>query len=78
MTSQNISSIESEHSEPSLDLPVRLHRALGVSIDYLLTGRESPPVSVEGAIRSQKNPSASAKRSLIPVISELSGEAKRS
>lgn len=73
VTSQNISSIESEHSEPSLELLVRLHQALGVSTDYLLTGQESAPVSIAGVIRSHPDLTPSAKRSLIQIITELSG-----
>lgn len=74
VTAQNISAIETEHSEPSLDLLVRLHEALGVSTDYLLTGRESAPVNIHGAVRAQPNLTPTAKRSLIQLIGELSGE----
>jgi len=69
---QNISAIETEHSVPSLELLVGLHRVLGVSTDYLLTGRDPAPVDISGAVRSQPNLSPAAKRSIILIINELS------
>lgn len=78
VSAQAISLIEAGHREPSLQLLVRLHQALGVSTDYLLTGRESPPVSVAGAIRSQPDLTASAKRTLIDMVSELRSKAEGS
>lgn len=71
---QAISRIEVGHREPSLDLLVRLCKTLGVSTDYLLTGKESLPVSIKGAVRAQPNLTPSAKRSLIQLIGELSGD----
>lgn len=74
VSAQAISRIEVGHRDPSLDLLVRLGKTLGVSTDYLLTGKESLPVSIKGAVRSQPNLTPSAKRSLIQLIGELSGE----
>ncbi|MGH2853061.1 MAG: helix-turn-helix domain-containing protein [Solirubrobacteraceae bacterium] len=74
VTAQAISRIEVGHRVPSLDLLVRLHKALGVSTDYLLTGKESPPVSIKGAVRAQSKLTPNAKRSLLQLIGELTGD----
>ncbi len=58
---------------PSLDLLIRLSRRLGVSTDYLLTGQETAPLGIAGAIRGDKRLNATAKRHLIGIISELHG-----
>jgi len=58
---------------PSLDLLVRLGRRLGVRTDYLLTGHEPAPLGIAGAIRGEQRLSATAKRNLISIISELQG-----
>ena len=73
VTHQHVSRIEGGHAVPSLELLVRLSRELGVSTDYLLTGQETTPPSVTGAIRGDKRLSAAAKRHLIGIISELHG-----
>lgn len=71
VTPQHISKLELEQATPSLEALLQLSRALGVSTDYLLTGRETAPVDIAGAIRSQPGLSAQAKRSLIQLIAEL-------
>ncbi len=71
VTHQHVSRIEGGHAVPSLDLLVRLSRHLGVSTDYLLTGHQAAPVDVSGAIRGDQRLSATAKRHLIGIISEL-------
>jgi transcriptional regulator with XRE-family HTH domain len=73
VTHQHVSRIEGGHAVPSLDLLVRLSHRLGVSTDYLLTGRETAPLGVAGAIRGDKHLSATAKRHLIGIIGELQG-----
>ncbi len=75
VTHQHVSRIEGGHAVPSLDLLVRLSGRLGVSTDYLLTGRKTTPLGVDGAIRGDKRLSAPAKRHLIGIISELRGTA---
>lgn len=67
---QYISKIEREESAPSLEKLISLSRTLGVSTDYLLTGRETAPVDIRGAIRSQPI-TPLAKRSLIQLVGEL-------
>jgi transcriptional regulator with XRE-family HTH domain len=75
VTHQHVSRIEGGHAVPSLDLLIRLSRRLGVSTDYLLTGRETAPVDPAGAIRGDPRLSPAAKRHLIGVIGELQGSA---
>ncbi len=75
VTHQHVSRIEGGHAVPSLDLLVRLSGRLGVSTDYLLTGHETTPLGIDGAIRGDQRLSAAAKRHLIGIISELRGAA---
>jgi transcriptional regulator with XRE-family HTH domain len=74
VTPQHISQIELDRATPSLDLVVALSRTLGVTTDYLLTGRETAPVDIRGAIRAQPL-TPPAKRSLLQLIAELSSAA---
>jgi transcriptional regulator with XRE-family HTH domain len=71
VTPQHISKLELEQATPSLETLLSLSRTLGVSTDYLLTGREVAPVDIRGAIRSQQQLSPVAKRTLIQLIGEL-------
>jgi transcriptional regulator with XRE-family HTH domain len=71
---QHISQIELDRAVPSLEVVIALSRTLGVSTDYLLTGRETAPVDIRGAIRAQPL-TPLAKRSLIQLIAELSATA---
>jgi transcriptional regulator with XRE-family HTH domain len=71
VTHQHISRIELEQVAPSLQMLLELSRTLGVTADYLLTGREAAPVDIRGAIRAQPL-SPAAKRSLIQLVGELS------
>jgi transcriptional regulator with XRE-family HTH domain len=73
VTHQHVSRIEGGHAVPSLELLVRLSRKLGVSTDYLLTGHETAPLGITGAVRGDKRLSPAAKRHLIGIVSELQG-----
>jgi transcriptional regulator with XRE-family HTH domain len=68
---QHVSRIELGDSTPSLKMRLRLSKTLGVSTDYLLTGKERPPLDAAGAIRSEPHISAAAKRHLVGVLREL-------
>ena len=70
---QHVSRIELGDATPSLETLLRLSRILGVSTDYLLTGRETAPVDIAGAIRGDHRLSPAAKRHLIGIIGELQG-----
>jgi len=71
VTHQHISRIELEQVAPSLQMLLKLSRRLGVSTDYLLTGRESAPFDASGAIRAAPDISATAKRHLVGIVEEL-------
>jgi transcriptional regulator with XRE-family HTH domain len=75
VTHQHVSRIEAGHAVPSLVLLVRLSQRLGVSTDYLLTGRQTAPLDIAGAIRGDERLSPTAKRHLIGIVSELGGTA---
>jgi transcriptional regulator with XRE-family HTH domain len=71
VTSQHISRIELDLTAPSAEALLKLSETLGVTTDYLLTGRETVPLDATGAIRSEPDISATAKRHLIGVLNEL-------
>ncbi len=75
VTPQHISRVELEEVTPSVQTLLALSRTLGVSTDYLVTGRESAPVDIRGAIRAQPGLSPLAKRSLIQLVGELAKSA---
>jgi transcriptional regulator with XRE-family HTH domain len=68
---QYVSKIEGEEGEPSLEVLLALSKALGVSINYLLTGRETMKFDATGAIRAERNITPAAKRHLIGLLGEL-------
>jgi len=68
---QHVSRIELGDATPSLEMLLKLSRKLGVSTDYLLTGKEQAPLDAAGAIRSDPAISPSAKRHLVGIIEEL-------
>jgi transcriptional regulator with XRE-family HTH domain len=68
---QHVSRIELGDVTPSLTMLLSLSKKLGVSTDYLLTGKERPPLDAAGAIRSEPRISAAAKRHLVGVLNEL-------
>ena len=71
VTHQHVSRIELEQVAPSLEILLKLSRTLGVTTDYLLTGREIAPLDASGAIRSEPDITAAAKKHLIGVLAEL-------
>lgn len=73
VTPQHISRIELGQTDPSVRTLVRVSRTLGVTTDYLLTGREVMPLSATGAIRAEPWISAAGKRHLIGVLIEMRG-----
>ena len=68
---QHISRIELDQAAPSVETLLKLSQRLGVTTDYLLTGREMTPLDATGAIRAEPDMSAPAKRHLIGVLNEL-------
>ena len=68
---QHVSRIELGDATPSLKTVLGLSRMLGVSTDYLLTGQQTTPPDVAGAIRAAPDISATAKRHLVGIVQEL-------
>jgi transcriptional regulator with XRE-family HTH domain len=72
VTRQHVSRIELERAAPTLALLLKLSRQLGVSTDWLLTGRETAdPADAADTIRADPGMSPAAKRHLIGIIQEL-------
>jgi len=71
VTRQHISAIEQGKAFPSLPALAKLAEELGVTIDYLVTGKESVITDVIPAIKANKRLSLKAKKALIALIQEL-------
>ncbi len=71
MTPQHISAIEQDKGAPSLALLPKLAEELGVSIDYLVSGKEGIITDTIPAIKADKRLTLKAKRLLIGLVEEL-------
>jgi transcriptional regulator with XRE-family HTH domain len=71
LTPQHISLIENDKAAPSLSILPGLAEQLGVTIDYLLTGKQSAIADSMSAIRADDSLSLKAKRGLISIIEEM-------
>ena len=71
VTPQHISFIEQERGVPSLDLLQKMAEELGVSVDYLLSGKESVAMDLIPAIKADKRLKLIAKKALIALVEEL-------
>ena len=71
MTPQHISAIEQGKGAPSLGILPKLAEELGVSVDYLLTGKESVVTDTIPAIKADERLKLKAKRLLIALVEEL-------
>ena len=70
MTPQHISAIEQDKWSPSLAILPKLAEALGVSTDYLLSGKEGVITDVIPAIKADKTLPLKVKRALIALVEE--------
>ena len=70
-TPQHISAIEQDKGAPSLSLLPKLAEELGVSIDYLVSGKEGIIADAIPAIKADKSLKLKAKRVLITLVEEL-------
>lgn len=68
---QHVSRIELGDARPSLEMVLKLSRKLGVSADYLLTGKQQTPLDAAGAIRADPHIGTNAKRLLVGIVEEL-------
>ena len=73
VTPQHISGIEQEKRSPSLSFLSKLAEELGVTTDYLLSGKESIITDIIPAIKADKNLNLKAKRTLIAFVELLRG-----
>jgi transcriptional regulator with XRE-family HTH domain len=71
VTPQHISAIEQDKRDPSLSSLGKLAEELGVTIDYLVTGKESVITDTIPAIKGDKKLKLKAKKALIALIQEL-------
>lgn len=80
LTPQHISVIEQGKRIPSLSSVVKLAEELGVTVDYLATGKQGVVKDAIPAIKADKKLSLKAKKALINLIEELyrAGEANES
>jgi transcriptional regulator with XRE-family HTH domain len=71
VTPQHISVIEQDKRAPSLSSLARLAEELGVTTDYLITGKEGVITNVIPALKADKNLSLKTKKALIGLVEEL-------
>jgi transcriptional regulator with XRE-family HTH domain len=71
LTSQYISIIEQDKRSPSLSSLAKLADELGVSTDYLVTGKEGPALDLIHAIKADKTLDLEVRKSLITLVHEL-------
>ena len=71
ITPQHISVIEQDKAAPSVALLPKLAEQLGVSTDYLLSGKEGIITDVIPAIKADKTLKLEAKKILIALVEQL-------
>jgi transcriptional regulator with XRE-family HTH domain len=74
VTPQHVSLIEQDRRIPSLDFLMKSAKELGVTIDYLVTGKEWGTVDIISAVKSDKFIKPNVKRAIITLVEELRGE----
>jgi len=73
LTPQHISGIEQDKRSPSLSSLAKLAEELGVTVDYLVTGKEGVIVDTIPAIKADKKLSLESKKALVTLVKELHG-----
>jgi len=71
LTPQHISAIEQDKRTPSLSFLTKAAEELGVSIDYLVSGKEGAITDIVPAIKANKALKLTVKRALITLVEEL-------
>ncbi len=71
LTPQHISGIEQDKRSPSLSSLAKLAEELGVTVDYLVTGKEGVIVDTIPAIKADKKLSLESKKALVTLVEEL-------
>jgi len=75
VTPQHISAIEQDKRAPSLPFLAKLAEELGVTVDYLVTGKEGVITDTIPAIKADKTLNLEAKRALISLVQALRNSA---
>jgi transcriptional regulator with XRE-family HTH domain len=71
VTPQHISVVEQDKRVPSLSSLANLAQELGVTIDYLVTGRESILSNSAAAVKADSRLPLQSKRALVTLIEDL-------
>jgi transcriptional regulator with XRE-family HTH domain len=71
LTAQHISAIEQEKRLPSIALLEKIARELGVTIDYLVTGKDSPFTELIPSIKADRKLTLKTKKALISLVEEF-------
>lgn len=71
LTSQHISAIEQDKRAPSLTSLAKLAEELGVTVDYLVTGKEGVVTDTIPAIKADKRLKLEVKKALITLVQAL-------
>ncbi len=71
VTPQHVSAIEDNKRDPSMSSLARLAQELGVTADYLITGKEGGIAEPIPAIKADKRLNLKAKKALIALIEQL-------
>ena len=74
VTPQHISAIEQDKRAPSISFLAKLAEDLGVSVDYLVVGKEGVITDTIPAIKADKKLNLEAKRALISLVQALHEE----
>ena len=71
LSPQHVSAIEQEQRAPSLPFLAKLAEELGVTVDYLVTGKDSVVTDTIPAIKADKRLTLEAKKTLINLVQIL-------
>ncbi len=71
VTPQHISAVEQDKRTPSLPSLAKLAEELGVTVDYLVTGKEGVITDIIPAIKADKSLNLETKRALIALVKAL-------
>lgn len=71
LTPQHISGIEQDKRNPSLSSLAKLAGELGITVDYLVAGKEGVIVDTIPAIKADKKLSLESKKALVTLVQEL-------
>lgn len=71
VTPQHISAIEQDKRVPSLPSLARLAEELGVTVDFLVAGKEGIVTGIIPAIKADKRLNLKTKKALIALVEQL-------